>query len=184
MNWGDVPTWGAATFTGVAAFFAYRAYGSQKVQLKEQRQFITEQSTNLQLERAELRAVAKERRWTQARQVIMQHRKTGDEQVGSWRVSVHNTSGAPVHEVQVRFGSAYVASAVYEWGDVPPWSPRLFGERLVTPVHLLGSGRSAIFLSQEWPAATAHNNRPIVYFKDDSGVRWSLDTYGKLSEEP
>ncbi|MET8810292.1 hypothetical protein [Streptomyces sp. NPDC004546] len=33
-----------------------------------------------------------------------------------------------------------------------------------------------------WPEVTAHNNRPTLYFTDDNGVRWALDSYGKLEE--
>lgn len=177
-------------FAGGAAWFAYQTIKSQREQIREQRQFIAEQSANLALERAELRAVADDRKWAQARQVVMQRAKFDRAGVGFWRVTVHNFSNASVHGVEVRFGSAYLASEVYEWpinehprDDGVPGHPYR-GERLMTPVHLLGPGRAVLFLSQHWPSVTAHNNRPVVFFTDDSGVRWSLDTYGKLEEAP
>lgn len=193
VNWGDVPTWLASVFAGGAALFAYQTIKSQREQIGEQRVFIGEQSATLELERAELRAAAEDRRWAQARLVRMDHHKAGGEIDGQgvrtegdhWDVIVVNGSDAEVHRVEVRFGTAYTASEVFEW--LPGWSPESpaqRGDRLTALVDLIGPRRAARFLSQRWQAATVHNNRPTVYFTDNSGVRWSLDSYGKLEEAP
>ncbi|MCC5032898.1 hypothetical protein DMH02_006550 [Streptomyces sp. WAC 00631] len=189
VQWGDVPTWIAAIFAGGAAWFAYQTIKSQRKQIAEQRQFIAEQSENLALERSELRAVGEDRKWAQARQIHMRQRKAGavtDGQgnaVGSnhWVVTVQNSSDSPIHDIDVRFGTAYLAAEVYE---IPPSAiqgPNP-GERRGRPLHLLGPGRLARFLSQRWSAATLHNNRPHLFFTDGNGVRWAIDSYGKLEE--
>ncbi|MET8011573.1 hypothetical protein ABZU86_09785 [Streptomyces sp. NPDC005271] len=191
VQWGDVPTWVAAIFAGGAAWFAYQTIKSQRQQIAEQRQFIADQSTNLQLERSALHAAAEDRKWSQARQIRMHHRQVGATTDGQgnavgpdhWEVTVQNSSEAPVHEVDVRFGTAYLAAEVYE---VPPSAvhgPNP-GERTTRPLHLLGAGRVVRFVSQHWSAATVHNNRPQLLFTDDNGVQWALDSYGKLEEAP
>ncbi|WP_326817056.1 hypothetical protein OIE61_14045 [Streptomyces sp. NBC_01762] len=88
-----------------------------------------------------------------------------------------------MHDVDVRFGTAYLAAEVYE---IPPSAIHGSnpGERRIRPMHLLGPGRVVRFFSQHWPSTTVHNNRPHLSFVDDSGVRWSLDSYGKLEETP
>jgi hypothetical protein len=153
--------------------------------------FIEEQQQNLTLERAELRAAADERRWAQARHVDMRAMKavgvdteTGLPVTNHWLVVVTNKSDAPIHQVVVRFGDAHLASAVHEWNPArssPTFEP---GERLVAPVHLVGPGRAVRFQSQYWSAEALHNNRPAVFFTDDDGVHWSLDSHGKLEEVP
>ncbi|MFJ2392839.1 hypothetical protein ACIOTI_08835 [Streptomyces sp. NPDC087843] len=194
LQWGDVPTAVGALFAGGAAWFAFQTIKSQRQQIGEQRQFIgeqlrfmAEQQENLTLERAELRAAADDRKWAQARRLEMSHMEapgTTDGQgravVDHWLVVLVNKSDAPVHQVDVRFGTAYTSSEVHDWNPLrssPTYEP---GERLVAPVHLVGPGRAVRFASQQWSSATVHNNRPTVYFTDDSGIRWSLDSYGKL----
>jgi hypothetical protein len=198
-DWGDVPTWIGATGALGAAWFAYQTITSQRQQIGEQQAFIAEQSRfmdeqrqNLELERAELRAVAEDRRWAQARQIRMKHDEAGGitdsegNQLGPdhWVVNVTNASDAPVGGLDVHFGSAYRAARVYEqppgvrgvWGDNGEPRPR--------PLHLLGPGRTARFLSQRGTSAMVHNNRPTLFFTDNDDVRWSLDSYGKLEEVP
>lgn len=182
---------GATLFAGGAAWFAYQTIKSQRQQITEQRQFIAEQAANLALERIELRAAAENRKWSQARQISMHHRESGGSTDGEgnitendhWEVFVRNSSDSPVHEVDVRFGTAYLAAEVY---SVPSTalSGNNLGELWARPIHLLGPGRIARFVSQSWPAATVHNNRPQLLFADDSGIQWSLDSYGKLEEIP
>ncbi|MFI5685887.1 hypothetical protein [Streptomyces sp. NPDC051636] len=92
-----------------------------------------------------------------------------------------NDSDAPVRDVEVRFGTAYTAAEAQTW-DRAGGGPQEPGERLTLPVDLLGAGRTVRFLSQRYSAPTVHNNRPTLYFSDDSGVRWSLDSYGDLKE--
>ncbi|MFE9645303.1 hypothetical protein ACFYO0_14540 [Streptomyces sp. NPDC006365] len=187
-NWGDVPTWMAAIFAGGAALFAYLTIKSQREQIAEQRRFIAEQSANLALERSELRAAAEDRKWAQARQVFMYHRQEGTERDNEgnfvcydhWIVLVENSSDAPIHQLEMRFGTAYIAAEVWEL----PRAPRGEDERCTYPLHLLGPKRRARFLSQRWSEATVHNNRPTLTFTDDSGVCWSLDSQGKLEEVP
>ncbi|MFE7236103.1 hypothetical protein ACFVAF_36925 [Streptomyces sp. NPDC057596] len=192
IDWGDIPTWLGAGFAAAAAAAAVWTLASQRRQIAEQRQFIGEQSATLALERAELRAAAEDRKWAQARQVAMHHRKAGGSVDGEgnvvcdrWVVTVQNTSDAPVHGVEVRFGTAYLASEVYELAPSAVHNLSAEdGDRLVSPVYLLGPGRAVRFLSQQWPEATVHNNRPVLSFTDDNGLRWQLDSYGKLEEAP
>ncbi|MEH0428832.1 hypothetical protein QBB34_21355 [Streptomyces stelliscabiei] len=201
LDWGDVPTWIGGAGALAAGWFAYQTIKSQRQQLDEQRQFIGEQSRfmaeqqqNLQLERAELRAAAEDRKHAQARQVHMRHHTSGGADDGAggrvgydhWVVVATNRSDAPLHNVEVRFGTAYIAIEVYEWpADRQPRDRAASrGERWTPPVHLLGPGRAALFTSQRWPEATVDNNRPTLFFTDDGGVRWSLDSYGKLEEAP
>ncbi|MEU2794129.1 hypothetical protein [Streptomyces sp. NPDC007100] len=191
VQWGDVPSWVAAIFAGGAAWFAYQTIKSQRQQIAEQQRFIAEQSTNLALERSELCAAAEDRKWAQARQIHMHHRQAGtiNDSEGNvigpdcWIVTVQNSSGSPVHRVDVRFGVAYLASEAYEIPPSAVHGPNP-GEPRARPVHLLGAGRAVRFLSQRWSAATVHNNRPCLIFTDDNGVRWEVDSYGKLEEAP
>lgn len=190
VDWGDVPTWLGAIFAASAAGAAVWTLKSQRDQIGEQRDFIAEQSVTLALEREALRAAAEDRKWAQARQVRMTFHEAGEraDSEGNWVEGDHwvatvvNTSEAPVHDVDVRFGEASRAADVYEaLRRSQGWNP---GERLVAPVHLLGPGRAAQFSSQTGSASWIHNNRPSAYFRDDSGLRWSLDSAGKLEEAP
>lgn len=187
IDWGDAPTWLGACFAAAAAGAAVWTLASQRRQITEQREFIGEQSATLALERAELNAAAEDRKWAQARQVRMQHHEEGTRgnsgrliSADHWEVVVQNSSDAPIHQLEVRFGSAYVAAEVYEL----PATPIDSEERRTHPLYLLGPNRSARFASQRWPEATVHNNRPQLTFTDDNGRRWNLDSYGKLAEVP
>jgi hypothetical protein len=167
--------------------------GEQRAFIAQQSQFMAEQSANLTLERAELRAAAENRKWAQAQQVRMHDRTAGGGTDGQgvttdddhWDVTVTNHSDAPVHQVEVRFGTAYTAAEVYEWR--PHWNPggaAERGDRLTSPVHLIGPNRGVRFRSQRWPSVTVHNNRATLYFTDNNGVRWMLDWHGQLAEAP
>lgn len=188
VDWGDVPTWIGGAGALAAGWFAYQTITSQRQQIGEQREFIgdqtrfmDEQRQNLELERAELRAAAEDRRWAQARQVHVASRKipVGTQGAAMWGVEVSNDSDAPIREVQVRFGSAYLTDEVYE-----ALGSGALGERLLSPLYVLGAGRAVEFRSQGWPAATAHNNKPTLFFTDNDGARWSHDWLGELKEVP
>jgi hypothetical protein len=194
---GDVPTWIGASGAIGAAWFAYQTITSQRQQIGEQQAFIAEQirfmaeqQQNLELERAELRAAAEDRKWAQARRVDMAAVKVPLTAHGApttqWAVTVTNYSTAPVTGLEVRFGTAYVAAEVYEWdrSSAAATNGRQRGRRLILPVPLLGPGRAVRFVSQEWRPETARDNQPTLTFTDDDGVRWSLDSYGKLEEAP
>lgn len=191
MDSGDVATWVGSCFAAIAAGATLWTLKSQRDQIAEQRQFIGEQSATMALERAELHAAAEDRRGAQAKQIRMHHQKVGGSTDGQgvqveddhWDVTVSNYSDAPVHQLEVRFGTAYRAAEVYEWR--PNWSlsmPVTRGDQLTLPVHLIGPGRSARFVSQRWSPATVHNNRPTLFFTDANGLRWTLDSHGKLDE--
>ncbi|MFB6786556.1 hypothetical protein ACFCWT_07720 [Streptomyces olivaceus] len=193
LQLGDVPTWIGGTGAMAAARYAYQTISSQRQQLGEQQRFIAEQTRfmgeqrqNLELERAELRAVADDRKWAQARQIAMHQRGIGSVSDGhGWIVTVQNPSSASIRGVEVNFGTAYRAARAFDWPpfDHCPQNPTdTADDPLPIPVHLLGSRRAARFASQRWTAATAHNNRPTLYFTDDAGVRWSLDSHGSLEE--
>jgi hypothetical protein len=139
------------------------------------------------LEREELRALAAERRVAQARQVEMTFRTAGstgtngygdDTGYDRWDVTVVNGSGAPIHDVMVRFGGVYnaAAAAEVEARGLPD------GGRRTVPVHLIGGGRSVDFESPRWTEDTVDRSRPALHFTDDNGVRWSRDEFGQLEE--
>ncbi|MDX2807407.1 hypothetical protein [Streptomyces scabiei] len=193
-DWGDVPTWigGAGAFA--AGWFAYQTIRSQRQQIGEQRAFIAEQTRfmndqrqNLELERAELRAVAEDRRWTHAKHILVQAKNTyvtlNGEPARKWRVTVVNSSDAPVTEIEVRFGTTHTAVSAYEWHVKPEQvGARQIGERLTLPLPVLGPGTAMRAFSESWQDDTAILNRPTLFFTDSDSVRWSLDSYGKLTE--
>jgi hypothetical protein len=199
MDGGDLATWVGSSFAAIAAGATLWTLKSQRDQIGEQRtfmgeqrEFIAEQSANLQLERAELRAAAEDRRKAQAQQIKVHQGKAGGETDGRgvrtedthWQVTVSNRSSSPIHDVEVRFGSAYLAAEVYAWPINAHFRDRAVEarDRMVTPVPLLGPERAARFHSQSFPPPTLHNSKPSVAFTDDGGVRWTLDFYGKLEE--
>ncbi|MFE2555984.1 hypothetical protein ACFXGT_08100 [Streptomyces sp. NPDC059352] len=200
IDWGDAPTWIAAVFAGGAAWFAGSTWLSQKRQLGllrsqveeqsefigEQRVLIREQSENIQLERGELRAQAKERRYAQARAVMMQAEwaPTGPDAYGRatpdhWRVTVRNASSEPLRDVTVRFGDAYLpvgASLLDE-------ERNSYEPNFPVPVHLVGPRRVFRFDSARGSVGV-ENAHPVLLFTDNAGVRWRLDEHGELSEVP
>lgn len=186
MDWGDAPTWIAAIFAGGAAVFAYMTIKSQRQQIGEQRSFIGEQSANLTLERAELRAALEERRWAQAKQVVMTFRtagSSGEDSYGDpvgynqWDVFVINGSDEPVRDVLVRFGDTYNAASAVEIDSrhLPD------GGRRAVPVDVIGPGRQVQFESPRLGEITVDNNRPELRFTDASGTAWRRDQHGVLS---
>lgn len=182
-DWGDVPTWLGGGGALAAGWFAYQTIRSQRQQIGEQQAFIAEQTRfmddqrqNLELERAELRAQAGERRINQARQVGLTHQLAGG---FYWRATIGNSSDSPIHDLNVSFGLA---------GDGPAQARvRTIGmtwEPVTPPLQLLGPGRTAVFESPQYNHGTALNSKPTLLFTDNDGVRWSLDSYGKLMEAP
>ncbi|MFE1586997.1 hypothetical protein [Streptomyces sp. NPDC059402] len=179
---GDIPTWIGAGGALGAAWFAYQTITSQRQQIGEQQAFIAdqtrfmdEQRQNLELERAELRAQADERRISQAQKVHM-----GQHLVGGfyWRATVGNSSTSAVRNLNVRFGIADGPALVKLKTTGQVW------ETVSPPLQLLGPGRTALFESPQWDHDTAQLSKPTLFFTDDNGVRWSLDSYGKLEEVP
>lgn len=175
-------------FAGGAAWFAYLTIRSQRKQIEEQRVFIGEQSANLTLERAELRAALETRRWAQAKRVFMTCETRGSSGVDDdgdeygfdrWSVVVTNDSDETVTEVLVRFGDTYNAASAVEVDalDLPDQGRRSL------PVSVIGPGRQVRFESSRWPEATVHNNRPTAWFSDAAGVTWVLDYDGVLRPE-
>ncbi|MGW5509899.1 hypothetical protein ACWEV9_19305 [Streptomyces albogriseolus] len=190
IDWGDVPTWLGAVFAAGAAAAAVWTLASQRAQIKEQREFIAVQAANLALEREELRAAAEERREAQAKQVSMHSRKEGLERdengevvPDQWVVAVRNRSDAPLYDLELRFGSCYLAAEVYDIPESAVHGPNP-GERRELPVAVLGPGRAVRFCSQRWSRTTVHNNRPTLFFTDAGGLRWQIDWHGRLEEAP
>jgi hypothetical protein len=185
MDSGDLATWVGSSFAAVAAATLW-TLKSQRDQIGEQRRFIAEQSQNLALERAELRAVAEDRRWAQARQISMQHHRASDGAGGAyWLVQVVNGSDAPIRDLDVRFGDAYLPSETHEVRViVTNVLQSQVGDTWPHPLGLLGAGRAVRFTSQAFRPPVAHNNRPSLKFTDGSGVRWGLDSLGNLAEVP
>ncbi|MEV5349503.1 hypothetical protein [Streptomyces achromogenes] len=197
---GDIPTWIGAGGAIGAAWFAYQTIKSQRQQIGEQQEFIAEQSQfmaeqmrfmgeqqqNLELERAELKAQAEERRVEQSKQVKMEFRSAGSSRIDEfgepngfdhWFVKVTNSSSDPIHDVTVRFGDTYNAASAYDRLAMHP-DP---GRRPV-PVQLIPAGGQFAFTSPLWSEATVENNRPALLFTAANGIRWRLDSYGKLEE--
>ncbi|MEU9149191.1 hypothetical protein AB0D59_01225 [Streptomyces sp. NPDC048417] len=193
LQWGDVPTALGTCFAGGAAWFAYQTIKSQRQQINEQREFIAEQTRfmaeqqqNLVLERAELQDQAEERRISQARDVAMISEARGSTTIDeygdadgydSWLATVLNRSRDPIHDVVVRFGDAYNADSVTDLKARHPDS----GSRPV-PAPLIPGGGEFAFFSPRWSEGTVRRNRPVLFFTDDNGARWRLDSYGKLEE--
>ncbi|MFD3646368.1 hypothetical protein ACFWUT_23380 [Streptomyces cyaneofuscatus] len=187
IDWGDAPTWIAAVFAGGAALFAGLTIRSQRQQIAEQRNFIGEQSQNLTLERAELRASQEQRRRAQAKQVSMTFRTAGQSGAGDyntsvgydrWSVDVLNGSDEPVRDVMVRFGDTYNAATAHEVeaSHLPD-----HGRRTV-PLAVLGPGRTVNFESPRFQEVTVDNNRPVLQFTDRTGAVWRRNEHGVLSE--
>ncbi|MFF7123812.1 hypothetical protein [Streptomyces sp. NPDC008240] len=190
MDAGDLATWVGSTFAAVAAGATLWTLKSQRDQIAEQRVFIAEQSETLELERAELRALAAERRARQARQITMRPQLGGDrgprtaldlelEGYDRWHVDINNASDEPIRDVLVRFGDAYNArlAVILEAVEMPE------NGRRPVPVHTVGAGHTARFESPSWGSqATVDNNRPVVSFTDAAGNRWTLDEHGELRE--
>ncbi|MFF8412840.1 hypothetical protein [Streptomyces omiyaensis] len=161
---------------------------SQQRQLREQQQFIGEQSQNLQLERAELLAAAEDRRTAQARKANMVFNVVGEGNDGSgrptaydhWGVYFQNGSDEAFFNVTVRFGDAYLAASVVEQSAMEHPD---HGRRTL-PVDQLGAHRALTFESPRWPEATVDNNYPTAYFTDASGQRWKLDRHMTLTPQP
>jgi len=177
IDWGDAPTWCAGVFAAAAAWYTRGMLNSQRQQIEEQRAFIAEQSTNLALERAELRAQAEERRRAQALQVQMDAQWIeSDPEYGDavsealWRVIVSSHSPEPLRDVTVRFGDAYNPARAYDAS----------GGAAPTCVPVFGANRRYRFLSPNSMAMA--NQRPVLFFTDNAGVRWRLDEHGELSE--
>ncbi|MFE1329744.1 hypothetical protein [Streptomyces microflavus] len=186
VDWGDAPTWIAAVFAGGAALFAGLTIRSQRQQIAEQRAFIGEQSQNLQLERALLRAQADDRRHEQARALRVRARTSwtnlsdeGDAGPDDhWLVTVQNGSDEPITDVWVRFGDTYTARDATQMNE----SGRSVGTPRGVPLSLIGPRRGFRFTSSALPEATLANMRPSVLFRDAAGVRWRLDDEGALQE--
>lgn len=188
INWGDAPTWLGAIFAAAAATAAVWTLTSQRQQIREQREFIAEQSATMELERAELRAVADDRRVAQARRVRMACDRVGPNGTDPvatalsgydhWVVRITNTSDAPLHNVAVRFlGSAGGRHRAAEVIGADGTSQGF-------PARLVGPDRLFTFISPGWNAAGVDDHRPSAWFTDDAGVRWHLDEHGKLEAHP
>ncbi|QDQ12151.1 hypothetical protein [Streptomyces spectabilis] len=174
IDWGDAPTWVAGAFAAAAAYYARGTLKSQQKQISEQRQFIAEQSTNLALEREELRLATLERRERQARLI---HVEEGYEErrLGLLR----NDSDAPIYDLVIQFGNEVPETGVPIVGDrriVYGPTTRLEPGRL--PCAVFGAGLALTFDLQHGPGER------LITFRDDAGVNWSISPHGKLEEVP
>jgi hypothetical protein len=188
IDWGDAPTWSGAIFAAVAAAGAIWTLKSQRDQIDEQRRFIRQQSENLSLEREQLRAIAKERRWAQALKVRMKYSRVGPASTGRlsdqaneyrWRVFLSNTSDKPLRNVTVRFGDSYTAQAAHEVDETDDYPS---GEPLGVPVDVIGSALTFEFSSPRMPLPKFDRSRPHAYFTDAAHTQWHLDERGELDE--
>ncbi len=181
IDWGDAPTWAGAVFAAAAAAAAVWTLKSQRDQIGEQRDFIGQQATVLELQRGQLLDQAKDRRIDQARRISMRAEKAspgntayGPAEPDHWQVFIRNDSAAPIRDVNVQYGLAYLSSEARESGP---------GERrLAVPDALIGPRREAEFISSNLPGAALQNNRPVAYFKDEAGIQWKLEETGETTE--
>lgn len=195
MNAGDLATWVGSSFAAVAAGATLWTLLSQQRQIKEQREFIGEQSTNLGLERAELHAQAADRRIAQARRVDMRITTLGDDEstryghgpnavtlgpVNRWAIWVMNNSDGPIRDVNVRFGGSIDA----EWGEESGAWLTIDRERREPPIPVLACGHTLELESPRWEEeGMVKRNRPVLHFTDNAGTRWLLDEFGHLEEQ-
>ena len=188
IDWGDAPTWSGAIFAAAAAAGAIWTLKTQRDQIDEQRRFIVQQSENLSLEREQLRAIAKERRWAQALKVRMKYSRLGPASTGQlsdeaneyrWRALLSNTSDKPLHNVTVRFGDNYTAHTAHEV-DATDGYPS--GEPLGVPVGVIGPTLTFEFSSPKMSLPKSDRSRPHAYFTDATHTHWHLDERGKLEE--
>ncbi|WP_338907063.1 hypothetical protein [Streptomyces nigra] len=174
IDWGDAPTWVAGAFAAAAAYYARGTMKSQQKQIREQRQFIAEQSANLALEREELRIVALERREKQARSIYIEE-GYGDRILGL----LENGSEAPIYDLVIQFGI-----------EVPKAGKPINGERRFRygptttlepgrlPRAVLGSGEAVTF------ELLRDAGERVITFRDDAGICWRISAHGKLEEMP
>lgn len=169
INWGDAPTWIAGLFAATAAYYTRGMLRSQQQQIKEQREFIAEQSANLALEREALKAAAAERREEQARQV----RAT---EVNGQAV-VRNESSAPVRDVTCQSGDAQsLVAHLAEIEEVDRHFNYAMSRSAVEecPLGSLAPGFLATF------SGHVEGDPFVVEFTDDAGLRWRLDQHSVL----
>ncbi|WP_344629672.1 hypothetical protein [Streptomyces glaucosporus] len=195
IDWGDAPTRLGAVFAALAAAAAAWTLKSQREQIDEQRDFIRQQSLNLELERAELRAAAEDRKAAQARQIepptahfmgprprrrTGRSRETTEElpEKGYLATNVRNTINAPIRAVQVYFGDL-AAEPRARVSDTRTGATE--GEE-ETPVRLIGVDKAYRYTSSLMTEREARIKPVSIRFTDDDGVRWVLHGTGKLEE--
>lgn len=145
-------------------------------------------SPRTSLEREQLRAIAKERKWAQALRVRMKHSRLGPASTGQlgdqaneyrWRVVLWNSSDKPLRNVTVRFGDSYTAQTAHEVDETNVYPS---GEPLGVPVDLIGPAVTFEFSSPRMPRPKFDRSRPHAYFTDAADAQWHLDERGKLEE--
>jgi hypothetical protein len=178
IDMGNVPAWVGAVFAGAAALGALLTLKSQRTQIGEQREFIRAQSEVLELQRQGLVHAGKQRGWQQAQKVKFEVRTTNLPPLGKedrrerLNVMISNKSGAPVRDVQVVYGTEYLAEEVFVR------EPGRESRRIPTapPLSVLAPLERAEFLSPE----LFTRERPHVYFTDGENQRWHADDDGSL----
>ncbi|MDX3074608.1 hypothetical protein [Streptomyces sp. MI02-7b] len=182
IDWGDAPTWVAGAFAAVAAYYARGTMKSQQKQIEEQRHFIAEQSLNLALERAQLSAAAEDRKWEQARQISMKAWIQG----GRFDRATGQTEGPRVWSAEVLNGSPVAIWAIHLCfvpADQDAAGPGLEANPEGRFRHSLAASEKEYLFSAPAPLAVLERNRPVLHFRDDGGVEWALNEYGKLTEK-
>lgn len=169
LDMGDVPTWGAGIFAAAAAAFAGLTLKSQREQIREQRQFIAEQSANLSLEREALIAAAASRREEQARLLSTEERHGAP--------LLWNNSSAPVTDLACESGGELSPVGFVADSDA---ATRHFNMAMQDararecPVAELAPGQLISF------SGLTPGRGFRILFTDDAGHRWSLDQHSVL----
>lgn len=161
-------------FAAIAAYGAIATMKSQRRQIDEQRQFIRTQTALLELDH-------RDRTWAQALGIRVTAKVRRYRRQLWWSVVVHNTSSAPVFDVDVTFGAELPA---HRWDDKQSLATTAFrAYTLQSPisyyapdfrVRLEHRGRLAV-ASEEWPRGQPGKERPTVEFTDATHVRWRLN---------
>jgi hypothetical protein len=169
IDWGDAPTWIAGLFAATAAYYTRGMLRSQQQQIREQREFIAEQSANLVLERQALQAQAEERKYSQARQIEAERFQHS--------LRVLNPSDAAITDVVVKFGDRLAVRA-HQVVPAGIGNHEVYRGDFEMPIEVIGPGRKYTFIDSEegWTEETA-----VLFFADADGSRWQLDQDGKLN---
>jgi hypothetical protein len=188
-DFGDVPTWLAATFAAFAGWIALDQLRILREQVAEEadRNEKRDELLDRQLAEAEARAVSYRRSQAEEVKVRLQHRGGGD-------VILHvvNDSKRPITDIASRLVTMTDAGPVPtvepEWGDTSILALRLRDQFPVDPeqrerrtrIRTLKPGQSGAF---SYPGLLREETEIlVVWFTDDAKFRWQLDELQHLTD--
>jgi hypothetical protein len=179
IDWGDAPTWFGSVAGAAALGFTAFTVRQQTKQLRAQQELNEEQLKNLRLEQKALAAEVRDRHTAQARRVKFSLQTTPgqdfpDGPESCWySAEVTNQSDEAVTDVTVDYDG---------WEE--PQAARLRPDHiLMDQPCVVGPGHVVAFASQSMHIDRLEEIYPTCTFKDAAGVRWILDTDGRLTEQ-